>query len=131
LPHQSAEGSDGRDVGRSDLSAVLDPSEMPDAADAVVLPNTRPAGRGTPAWEIASLVAILGVAFVLRLCWLAIADAQPGVITSGDPFFYDYFARCCRPRLQHSVTDGCPPGYPAVLAVIFKLFGRKIVLAKP
>jgi 4-amino-4-deoxy-L-arabinose transferase-like glycosyltransferase len=136
LPHQSAEGSDGRDVGRSDLSAVLDPSEMPDAAAAVVLPDTRPAGRGTPAWEIASLVAILGVAFVLRLCWLAIADAQPGVITSGDPFFYDYFARHLVAGhgfigIPHGEpTAQWPPGYPAVLAVIFKLFGHKIVLAK-
>ena len=85
--------------------------------------------------ENVALAAILAVALVLRLAWITIANPQPSSITSGDPFFYDVFARFLADgegfvRIGGQATAQWPPGYPAVLAVVFKLFGHKIILAK-
>ena len=82
-----------------------------------------------------ALTAILAVALVLRLAWITIADPQPNSIASGDPFFYDVFARFLAAgegfvRIGGQATAQWPPGYPAVLAVVFKVFGHKIILAK-
>ena len=118
------------------MSAVLDPDQLPDAdAASVASPEARPTGKAIPAWEVASLVAILGIAFVLRLAWIGIANPQPDSITGGDPFFYDVFARFLAAgqgfvRIGGQATAQWPPGYPAVLAVIFKAFGHEIMLAK-
>ena len=118
------------------MSAVLDPDQLPDAGAAIVAsPEVQPSSAGIPRWEVASLAAILGVAFILRLSWIAVADPQPSSITGGDPFFYDVFARFLAAgqgfvRIGGQATAQWPPGYPAVLAVIFKAFGHKIILAK-
>lgn len=118
------------------MSAVLDPNQLPGAGAPGTAPvEERPSGPGTPTWELTSLAAVLGVAFLLRLSWIAIADPQPTSITGGDPFFYDVFARFISAgqgfvRIGGQATAQWPPGYPAVLAVIFKAFGHKIILAK-
>jgi 4-amino-4-deoxy-L-arabinose transferase-like glycosyltransferase len=118
------------------LSAVLDPDQLPDAqAAGIASPQKRPLSKEIPTWEVAALLAIMGVALVLRLSWIAIADPQPSAITSGDPFFYDVFARFLAAgqgfvRIGGQATAQWPPGYPAALAVVYTVFGHEIILAK-
>jgi 4-amino-4-deoxy-L-arabinose transferase-like glycosyltransferase len=85
--------------------------------------------------ELMLLAIVLAVAFVLRLAWIAIANPQPDKFVAGDPFFYNTFAQAIAAgagfvSLHGDATAQWPPGYPAILAVIFKLFGQKIILAK-
>ena len=85
--------------------------------------------------ELGLLAAVLGVAFVLRLAWIALANPQPDTFRAGDPFLYNAFAQALAGgwgfvSLHGIATAQWPPGYPAMLAVIFKLFGHKIILAK-
>ncbi len=100
------------------------------------LAKERPiSGHGIAGWEIAVLAAVLAVAFALRLAWMLIIKPEPNEITSGDPFFYDVFARFLAQgqgfvRIGGQATAQWPPGYPAVLAIIYKILGHKIVLAK-
>jgi len=118
------------------LSGVLDPNQLPNAdAPDDASSEARPSRRRLSTTEIVLVPAILAVALVLRLAWIGIADAQPNSITCGDPFFYDVFARFLAAgqgfvRIGGQATAQWPPGYPAMLAVIFKLFGHKIILAK-
>jgi len=122
------------------LSAALDPDQAPDAS-AVASPEARPSRKRLPAGRHGlarvelTLAAILGVAFLLRAAWIAIADPQPDSIYCGDPFFYDAFGRFLAAgkgfiQVNGQPTAQWPPGYPAMLAVIFKLLGHKIILAK-
>jgi 4-amino-4-deoxy-L-arabinose transferase-like glycosyltransferase len=115
------------------LSAVLDPGQTPKAE--LIAPEKHGWQIPMPAWEIALLAAIVVAAFALRLAWTFIADARPTQITSGDPFFYDSFGQFIARgqgmiRTTGEVTAQWTPGYPVILAVIFKLFGHSIFLVK-
>ena len=118
------------------MSAVLDTSEQPDAdASGSSSSEARPFREGLLTREVGLLAVVLAIAFVLRLAWIAVADPQPSAITSGDPFFYDVFARFLAAgqgfvRIGGQATAQWPPGYPAVLAVVYKVFGHEIILAK-
>jgi 4-amino-4-deoxy-L-arabinose transferase-like glycosyltransferase len=85
--------------------------------------------------ETALLCLALGLAFALRLGWMLAVDPQPSEFRVGDPYFYDLLGRSLAAgkgylNMWGAPTAQWPPGYPLVLAAIFKLFGHSIALAK-
>jgi len=118
------------------LTVVPDSSRPPGAeASGGASSQARPFRERLLTREVALLAMILAIALVLRLAWITVADPQPSAITSGDPFFYDVFARFLAAgegfvRIGGQATAQWPPGYPALLAVVYKVFGHEIILAK-
>jgi len=85
--------------------------------------------------EIALLCLALAIAFALRLGWMLAVDPEPTEFRVGDPYFYDLFGRSLAAgkgylNMWGAPTAQWPPGYPLVLAALFKAFGHSIGLAK-
>jgi 4-amino-4-deoxy-L-arabinose transferase-like glycosyltransferase len=85
--------------------------------------------------ELALLCVVLAVAFALRLGWMIAVDPQPSEYRVGDPYFYDLFGRSLAAgkgylNMWGTPTAQWPPGYPIVLAAIYKVFGHSILLPK-
>ncbi len=85
--------------------------------------------------EIALLCLAVVLAFALRLGWMLRVDPEPTEFRVGDPFFYDLFGRSLAAgkgylNMYGAPTAQWPPGYPLVLAALFKVFGHSIGLAK-
>ena len=85
--------------------------------------------------EIALLCLALAIAFALRLGWMLAVDPQPTEFRVGDPYFYDLFGRSLAAgkgylNMWGAPTAQWPPGYPLVLAALYKVFGHSIALAK-
>lgn len=104
-------------------------------------PPTRPGPAARAAAYLGSrrhllwLAAIVLIALALRLAWISYADPNPNDGRFDDSVFYDISARTIAAwdgyrgfGLQQ--TAQWPPGYSAVLAVVYKLFGHNIYAAK-
>jgi 4-amino-4-deoxy-L-arabinose transferase-like glycosyltransferase len=81
------------------------------------------------------LAAIVVIAVVLRLVWIGYANPNPTDGRTDDTLFYYHAAESLAAgkgftSLIGAQTAQWPPGYPLVLAVIFKLFGQNIFLPK-
>ncbi|MGD0766151.1 MAG: glycosyltransferase family 39 protein, partial [Dehalococcoidia bacterium] len=80
------------------------------------------------------LGGILVLAFAIRLSWVASVREMPDKAMA-DPLFYDSAARMLAAgkgylHLNGVPTAEWPPGYPLLLAAIYKVFGHSIALAK-
>jgi 4-amino-4-deoxy-L-arabinose transferase-like glycosyltransferase len=82
------------------------------------------------------LAAILLVALGLRGVWaLAIDETDPRASFRADASFYDQAARGLAETGRYTAPDGrstarFPPGYPALLSVVYRLFGHSLVNAR-
>ena len=72
------------------------------------------------------LLAILGVAFVLRLAWALTTTKAPVFVESGDAYSYFFYGRQFAQGGGYLNLDGSgnatayyPPGYPAILGALF------------
>lgn len=76
---------------------------------------------------------ILGVAFTLRLGWVAFSDWQP--ILGDDAFRYDFAARALLAGEGYVHFNGAPtafwpPGYSLLLAAAYWIFGDGVIVAQ-
>lgn len=104
------------------------PWEAP-GAPVAVLSGLRAALQTHAIW----VALILGVAFALRLAWIAVSDWQP--IPGDDAFRYDFTARALADgqgyvQLNGAVTAFWPPGYPLLLAAVYAVFGEGVLAAQ-
>lgn len=81
------------------------------------------------------LLFIFFLAFALRLAWIAYARPDPGDGRLDDSLFYDFTAQTLAAgkgyiHFKGYATAQWPPGYPLLLAAIYKVFGHSIILAK-
>jgi 4-amino-4-deoxy-L-arabinose transferase-like glycosyltransferase len=81
------------------------------------------------------LGVILLLALVLRLAWIAYAHPNPNDGRFDDTLFYDHAAQALAagqgfPGFFDAQTAGWPPGYPLLLAGIYKAFGRGFLLPR-
>jgi 4-amino-4-deoxy-L-arabinose transferase-like glycosyltransferase len=79
------------------------------------------------------LGVILLLALVLRLAWIAYAHPNPNDGRFDDTLFYDHAAQALAagqgfPGFFDAQTAGWPPGYPLLLAGIYKAFGHGFLL---
>jgi 4-amino-4-deoxy-L-arabinose transferase-like glycosyltransferase len=98
--------------------------------------DSRLKGKG---WLIA-LAAILVLAAALRIAWIVYADAKPGEPVLDDVAFYDFVAQSLAKGTGYvhfylqgedpPATAQWPPGYPFVLAGMYKAFGHNIYFPK-
>ena len=73
-----------------------------------------------------SLVAILAIAFALRLAWALTTTRAPVFVESGDAYSYFFYGRQMAEGGGYLNLDGSgratayyPPGYPAILGALF------------
>lgn len=81
------------------------------------------------------LLFIFLLAFALRLVWIAFVNPDPGDGRLDDSLFYDFAGSTLAAgkgyiHFYGYPTAQWPPGYPLVLAAIYKVFGHSIILAK-
>ena len=81
------------------------------------------------------LGAILLLALVLRLAWIAYAHPNPNDGRFDDTLFYDHAAQSLAAGkgflgFFNAQTAGWPPGYPLLLAGIYKAFGQGFLLPR-
>jgi 4-amino-4-deoxy-L-arabinose transferase-like glycosyltransferase len=81
------------------------------------------------------LGAILLFALVLRLAWIAYAHPNPNDGRFDDTLFYDHAAQSLAAGkgflgFFNAQTAGWPPGYPLLLAGIYKAFGQGFLLPR-
>src|SRR5687768_15568366 len=74
------------------------------------------------------LAAVVVVAFLLRLAWVLTTTKAPVFIESGDAYSYFFYGRQFAEGGGYLNLDGSgqatayyPPGYPAILGVLFWL----------
>ena len=76
---------------------------------------------------------ILGLAFTLRLGWVALSEWQP--VMGDDAFRYDFTARALLAGEGYVHFNGAPtafwpPGYSLLLAAVYWLFGDSVLVAQ-
>ena len=81
------------------------------------------------------LAAIAVLAMALRLAWIAYADPSPYDGRFDDSLFFDHAARWLAAGKGYInflgyQTAQWPPGYPLLLAAVYKVLGHDIMLAK-
>ena len=82
------------------------------------------------------LLVILAVAAGLRIAWIAVANVNPEDGRVDDTVFYFVTAKWLAAGIGYrdpywgNYTAGWPPGYPMLLAPLFKLVGPSYVAAK-
>ena len=79
------------------------------------------------------MVCLLGVAFLFRVIWAAYSDWQP--LPGDDAYRYDFAARALAEGKGYIHINGAPtafwpPGYPLLLAAVYRLFGASVVTAQ-
>lgn len=115
----------------------------PPSAEVLEAAAPRPASWPARASPLLWVAAVFAVALALRLAWVLSVDTQPAV---SDPQLYHVLAVnlaegrgyvMLRAEGDHFLTgDGgqptawAPPGYPAALAAVYKLFGAGAESAK-
>ncbi|HUS81697.1 MAG TPA: glycosyltransferase family 39 protein [Dehalococcoidia bacterium] len=85
--------------------------------------------QGSSRQHLLLLGAILLLALALRLAWIAYAHPNPDDGRFDDTLFYDHAAQALAagegfPGFFDAQTAGWPPGYPLLLAGIYKTFGH-------
>lgn len=92
---------------------------------------------GTPlvtAADLPWLAAAVLTAALLRIVWVAYVNVDPSDGRLDDSVFYHNAARFLASTGTYldagNPTVGLPPAYPAALAVLYKLFGWHLILAK-
>jgi 4-amino-4-deoxy-L-arabinose transferase-like glycosyltransferase len=81
------------------------------------------------------LAVILLVAFLLRLWWSLVVHVDPAEVWKFDMTWYDHVARQLTDGNGFTGFDGeptafWPPGYPALLAFLYLIFGRSLLAAE-
>jgi len=81
------------------------------------------------------LAAIFVLALALRLAWIAYAGPDPNDGRFDDTLFYDHAAQTLAAGEGYTgfadqQTANWPPGYPLLLAAIYKVFGHSVLAAK-
>jgi 4-amino-4-deoxy-L-arabinose transferase-like glycosyltransferase len=81
------------------------------------------------------LLFVFALALVLRVAWIAYANPSPNDGRFGDEVFYDHAGQALAAGkgftgFADQQTANWPPGYPAMLAVIYKVFGHHVTGAK-
>ncbi len=112
-------------------------TETADAAPGATLPVEADASDAAPRARLGEqavwLVLILSLAFTLRLVWVAFSDWQP--MPDDDAFRYDFSARALVDgqgyiHLNGAPTAFWPPGYPLLLASVYRVFGENVAVAQ-
>jgi 4-amino-4-deoxy-L-arabinose transferase-like glycosyltransferase len=85
--------------------------------------------------ETAVLLLIFALALALRVAWIAYANPSPNDGRFGDEVFYDHAGQALAAGegftgFADQQTANWPPGYPAMLAGIYKVFGHHVIGAK-
>jgi 4-amino-4-deoxy-L-arabinose transferase-like glycosyltransferase len=81
------------------------------------------------------LLAVFLLALALRLAWIAYANYDPNDGRFGDDLFYDFMARGLAAgkgylSVYNAQSALWPPGYPLILAGLYKAIGHSIIAAK-
>ncbi|MDP9238031.1 MAG: glycosyltransferase family 39 protein [Chloroflexota bacterium] len=99
--------------------------------------TSAPTGTGSspPAsqrwWIYACVAGIVVIAFALRVAWISHAGFAPGSYDDTDTGAYDSLGRALAAGAGYNNPDGTahllwPPGYPMILAVIYKATGDSL-----
>ncbi|HEX6568994.1 MAG TPA: glycosyltransferase family 39 protein [Acidimicrobiales bacterium] len=131
-PAAAANGD--REAGRERADDRTPAPGRPARDDAAPTPQRAPLTRGQTRW----LIAILAMAAVVRVAWLAYANVEPPewYIPSGDSFGYWYYGNEIAngngyvSYLTHEATAYYPIGFPAILAAVYWL-GNHTPLVDP
>ncbi len=96
---------------------------------------TNTEGTATSRKHLLWLGAILLLALALRLAWIAYAHPNPNDGRFDDTLFYDHAAQSLAAGKGYlgffdAQTAGWPPGYPLLLAGIYKAFGHGFLLPR-
>jgi 4-amino-4-deoxy-L-arabinose transferase-like glycosyltransferase len=83
----------------------------------------------------AVLLLIFALALGVRLAWISYANPSPSDGRFGDEVFYDHAAQALAEGKGYvgffnQQTANWPPGYPLILAGVYKVVGHRVIAAK-